>query len=217
MIPNLCKARIDNNIELSDYHMSSRNFYHFKTTNPNICFHIDEQWRQITQELVNNIQPWYYVSNYGRIYSKATDSIVKQAIINSGYKRIQLYDQNGHKIDLLVHRMVAGIWVYNDDIVKKTEVNHIDGNTFNNNASNLEWVTSLYNMNYHSNSNGNFYREDLTDYQIRMICDALQNHIPYIYICHNIRQCNYTGVMHKKIWRIHKRKTHINISKEYIF
>lgn len=41
----------------------------------------------------------------------------------------------------LVHRLVALAWVPNADPATRTQVNHIDGNTLNPRASNLEWVT----------------------------------------------------------------------------
>lgn len=45
----------------------------------------------------------------------------------------------------LVHRLVALAWVPNPDPTSRTQVNHIDGNTLNPRASNLEWTTSSEN------------------------------------------------------------------------
>lgn len=63
---------------------------------------------------------------------------MKTQISNRGYERIWL-TINGKKEHHSVHRLVALNFVPNPE--KKLEVNHIDGNKLNNNASNLEWCT----------------------------------------------------------------------------
>ena len=77
-----------NNANATFEHMSSRDYY--SSSNKIMYYRNDEEWRDITDAIVPGINPWYLISQYGRIYSKATDSIVKQAVLNSGYMRVQL-------------------------------------------------------------------------------------------------------------------------------
>ena len=66
------------------------------------------------------------------------------------YARARLY-KDGISKDLAVHRLVAAAFVQNPH--NKPQVNHIDGDRTNNNASNLEWCTQAEN-NRHAIDNG---------------------------------------------------------------
>lgn len=50
----------------------------------------------------------------------------------------------GKNYDFLIHRLVAMAWVKRTKSTR-CEVDHIDGNVYNNAASNLDWVTPLEN------------------------------------------------------------------------
>lgn len=94
-----------------------------------------EVWRKISDN------PNYLVSNTGRIrrIGKNKDKSVQ---IKDGYFNTHLYN-DGARSHVRVHRAVAEAFIPNPD--NKPEVNHIDGNKTNNNASNLEWVTKKEN------------------------------------------------------------------------
>lgn len=108
-----------------------------------------EEWRQIQA-----YEGLYEISNLGQV--KALDKLdslgrkVKQKImspnVSTGYARVGLHKE-GQKKMLLVHRLVAIAFIPNQE--NKTEVNHIDGNKFNNMADNLEWNTPKENT-YHA-------------------------------------------------------------------
>ena len=100
----------------------------------------------------------YEVSNLGRVRSlehtvikkngvklKVPGKILKPRSNNRGYLMIRLY-KNGIYRDFLLHRIVSTAFIPNPD--KKFQVNHLDEDTLNNSAENLEWCTQKENVNY---------------------------------------------------------------------
>ena len=95
----------------------------------------------------------YRISDLGRIMSvnfgpknhvnNSEPKLLKLTKSSSGYLHVQLY-KNGKPSTKLVHILVAEAFVENPQ--GKPEINHIDGNKFNNTPSNLEWVTKSENL-----------------------------------------------------------------------
>lgn len=83
----------------------------------------------------------YVVSNTGRVRREHSvkDKIPQE---RNGYLSVDLYS-DGKRKTKSVHRLVAETFLPNPD--NKPEVNHIDGNKYNNDVSNLEWVSSKEN------------------------------------------------------------------------
>ena len=97
-----------------------------------------EQWKVIPQTQDN-----YYVSNYGRVKSKASYNaiLLKKTISEKGYEKVQIVD-NGKAKNKFVHTLVAQCFIDKPkDKDKKYQVHHIDRNTRNNNATNLMYVS----------------------------------------------------------------------------
>ena len=122
--------------------------------------------------------PTYHVSNFGRVKSfKGKQRIIKPALSGSNYLFITLYSCDKAK-PISVHRLVALAFIPNPK--KKSEVNHRDGNKFNNHVSNLEWATSSEN-NLHAFNTGlmksgeDFYNAKLTNEQVRYIRENPSN------------------------------------------
>ena len=104
----------------------------------------------------------YQVSNMGRVKSlsrilphkkhitwRIKERILSQAPCGPGKKKylgVSFHCGNGNMESFKVHRLVAEAFIPNPD--NKPEVNHIDGNTENNRADNLEWVTAKENMDH---------------------------------------------------------------------
>lgn len=106
---------------------------------------MEEQWKSIEG------YSRYEVSNLGRVrsldfnHTKKT-KILKPELLNSGYLAVALWDDTKKVKLLTIHRLVAKAFILNLNNYRC--VNHIDENKTNNNASNLEWCTDVYNHNY---------------------------------------------------------------------
>ena len=89
----------------------------------------------------------YEVSNTGKVRSLnyLGRGITKELKPwkNGGYRRINLIVA-GKKKNFLLHRMVAEAFIPNPD--NKPEVNHKDGDKWNNSVANLEWATRRENI-----------------------------------------------------------------------
>lgn len=94
----------------------------------------------------------YQISNKGRVKSlprnekfckRTEELILKTFVCGSGYQEVILTD-HGKRQPMLIHRMVAEAFVPNTE--GKREVNHKDGDKFNNDYTNLEWATPSENI-----------------------------------------------------------------------
>lgn len=119
--------------------------YFFKERSDNV-----EQWTPIYNGL-------YSVSNLGNVKANARDietktgvrhykeKILKPEMTQDGHLRIVL-SEAGKRKRVFVHRLVAEAFIPNPDNLPI--INHKDENPSNNEVSNLEWCTVLYNNNY---------------------------------------------------------------------
>lgn len=86
--------------------------------------------------------------------------------------------QHGKARTVYVHVIVADCWVFNDDPVNKTQVNHKDGNKRNPSWLNLEWVTPAQNQRHAVDTElkgkgEELYNSTLTDDQVHLVCQRL--------------------------------------------
>lgn len=85
----------------------------------------------------------YAVSSSGRVYSHLKSRLLIPQMHTGGYAKT-CFCVDGKYYNRYIHRMVAELFLtdWNTDL----QVNHIDGNKWNNSVSNLEMVTPSENM-----------------------------------------------------------------------
>lgn len=100
---------------------------------------------------IQGFEGCYEISNKGRVKSLSRkcgpgfcrERILKPGYQTGGYRFVNLVVA-GKSTTVKVHRLVAKHFIDNPN--NRPQVNHIDGNTGNNCAENLEWVTGRENI-----------------------------------------------------------------------
>lgn len=100
---------------------------------------MEEKWKSIP-----GYDDRYAISSCGRLRN-SHGLIMKPMVCTNGYLAACLWNHNRQK-KISIHRLVAEAFV--DNPLGFSEVNHKDEDKANNNASNLEWCSHSYNMNY---------------------------------------------------------------------
>jgi hypothetical protein len=179
-----------------------------------------EKWRSVVGH-----EGWYEVSSLGRVHSitrtvdvangyrGVTSKTISGKLLSGkadkkGYPRVDIYS-NGKRRPVYIHRLVAEAFLA--AISGKTHVNHKDGNTTNNRATNLEWMTQQEN-NEHSRKTGLFPfgsrhgHAKLSESSIPTIRKRIKNGEPLLRIAKSL------GVSRHAISAIRDRKTwsHVN-------
>ena len=94
-----------------------------------------EIWKELEQF------PKYKFSNTGKVWSKSynREMLIKQQ--EDGYIRAKLFNLEGNRITVRVHRLIALTFIPNPE--NKKTVNHKNHNRADNRVENLEWATAL--------------------------------------------------------------------------
>lgn len=114
---------------------------------------VNEEWRDVT-----GFEGLYKVSSMGRVLScervvkdsrlgkkKLKERFLKPTVDSFGYTKVTLFRDSKRSVRK-VHRLVAGHFCYKPEGCDV--VNHIDNDTQNNQAGNLEWTTNQGNTDH---------------------------------------------------------------------
>lgn len=134
-----------------------------------------EVYYYITEIIIPGIEAWRYaISNRMHIYDYKMQNFVPISL-NTNYPSVNLYNASrGKVITYLIHRLYMLVFCYFPGC-EKFEVNHIDGNKFNCDPSNLEWMTHKDNMNHAFRY---LIENKLTDQDIMSIIQMYNSRIP---------------------------------------
>ena len=110
---------------------------------------LQEEWRLVIDPRIKDI---YEISNLGRIRNKNDKQLLHPRLDTSRkYLRVSLMKagQYGtcYTMSIPIHRMVAIAFLSPPPEGAKVEVDHIDGDSTNNRADNLRWVSKAENAN----------------------------------------------------------------------
>lgn len=112
--------------------------------------------KNLPGEIWKDVVDWdgrYKVSNFGRVktINPSTslrrnvryEEVLRKPRLNSGGYHLIILSKPGRRLMTFVHRLLMIAFVSNPE--NKPCVNHIDGNSSNNDLNNLEWVTKKEN------------------------------------------------------------------------
>lgn len=122
--------------------------------------------------------PNYGVTVDGKVYRLSSGRLMTQSLHGIPPYYCVRISHSGSSKNVKVHLLVADAWLPNDDPENKIQVNHIDGNKYNNHLSNLERVTPSQNQR-HAIETGlkgkgdELYNASVTDEEAHEICKHL--------------------------------------------
>jgi hypothetical protein len=162
---------------------------------------------------------YYKISNLGRVKSidkPIQDSLgrkriqkgrfIKQFGYEGNYYTVNMTDDEGIRRRKYVHRLLAETFLLNPE--NKPQVNHKDGNKFNNLLHNLEWVTIKEN-NIHAYEKGlkksrkgeGHHNKKLTEKEVLEIISLKGICQKDIAAAYGITTSNVSQIINKKKWR----------------
>jgi hypothetical protein len=149
--------------------------------------------------------PGYCIYPNGKLWSKKTNKFLKdqRGGYKGEYRKFSLW-LNGKYVNKYVHILVM-IYFGPPKPGSTYEINHIDGDKFNNSLDNLEWVTSSENTK-HGVRTGLFTRVKLTIDQVKEIKRKFKDEPDYygkvanIAKTYNVAYHVISSIKHNKNW-----------------
>jgi hypothetical protein len=160
----------------------------------------------------------YSITSGGIVFNNETLIIIKHGFTPDGYCNIKMYNDIGKRETKILSRLVAIMFIPNDDPVNKIEVNHKNGNKLKNDVSNLEWVTPSDNQkhaylhNLRTSKKGEeSHLSRYTEKQIRTICKCLEKKMTIKEIYNKYDWINSTSI----ISQLKNRTRWNHVTKDY--
>ena len=123
---------------------------------------------------VDKLKYKYRLSNYGRLYDIKEKKLVHGGKTNRNNVSFTFVMENRETWRILDSVITALIWLPpNYEPIKKSQVNHIDGNPTNCHVSNLEWSTREENVT-HAYQNGLTKYDGWTEEEDRIIIETIK-------------------------------------------
>ena len=91
---------------------------------------------------IKNLRKAYTIDTDGVVFNVTDGRVLKGTSISKQNRYVKIHLDKFYAL----HRLVAEHFLPNPDPKKYTQVNHIDGNRYNNAVSNLEWCTPSHNV-----------------------------------------------------------------------
>lgn len=136
-----------------------------------------EEWREIEG------YEYYLVSNLGNVKSTRfnKERILKKCMHSAGYYSVNLYNDYGCK-NFLIHHLVAMAFLNHKPNGFNLVIDHKDDNPLNNNADNLQVVTTRFNIcktqaNYSSKYKGVHWCKRSNKWKARILIDGKRYHL----------------------------------------
>ena len=185
-----------------------------------------EFWKPITNEMVPNIKPIYWISNIGNVYNAETGKYFTRTNLSSDkYIRLSFVSIDGSPCYESLHRLVC--MAFNSmPPTKSHEVDHINCDKSCSYEGNLEWVSSSENKLRAISNNlysigENYYKAILTNDDVEIICQMLSQGIEISkiasYMEEYIKPRVYPGGLKSLIYSILYRETWKSVSYKYQF
>lgn len=141
----------------------------------------------------------YEITKDGKVINKRNGKVVKPQPNGKGYLRVSI----GGKLQF-VHRLVAEKYIPNPQ--NKEQVNHKDGNKWNNSVDNLEWTTNDENRKHAVKNRLHLCGEDcpwsvLTKSDVEFIRSNHGMTINELCEKFNVHRSTISGILHYRTWK----------------
>ena len=179
--------------------------------------YLDEEWKKI--DFIPDIQPIYWISNYGRIYNESTKYVMDGHILPNGYEIVSFYKINGERIWCHVHRLLM-LAFHPIDHPELYVVNHKNGKKHQNYDDNLEWTSQKGNVEHAFATGLRKCGEEsshsvFTNDQVHKVCKCMEDGMNIYELSNTVFGTTPTQQIRSLCINIYGKKFWKDISKNY--